>query len=174
MSTDYPAVPPMPSGMPGQPSQRKRRARWPWLVGVAAVIVLASAIAIPLSLTAAAEAAEREAAAEAAREAAAAEEARLAMFTDARTACGIGGMSTVTTLDGGEALEMWRVTKFDGPTYATMVCVLEELGAPASVEVAIGQTRALDGRQSDAWDGFEASWTYHPDNGASILIEHAD
>jgi hypothetical protein len=32
------------------------------------------------------------------------------------------------------------------------------------------QTRALDGRQTDAWAAFEASRTYHPDDGLDVLI----
>jgi hypothetical protein len=32
------------------------------------------------------------------------------------------------------------------------------------------QTRALDGRQSETWEDFSASWTYHPDNGLDVLI----
>jgi hypothetical protein len=49
-------------------------------------------------------------------------------------------------------------------------CVLTELGAPQSVVAAVGQTRALDGRQSSEWDGFEASYTYHPDSGMQMVI----
>ena len=33
-----------------------------------------------------------------------------------------------------------------------------------------GATRALDGRQQASWDGFEASWTYHPDNGLTLIL----
>lgn len=35
----------------------------------------------------------------------------------------------------------------------------------------IGTTRAMDGRQEGSWDGYVASWTDHPDDGLSILIE---
>ena len=69
---------------------------------------------------------------------------------------------------------MLRVTKYDGITYDALECFLRQLGAPDAIEAAIGQTRALDGRQSDSWDGFDISWSYHPDSGASIVIEHAD
>jgi hypothetical protein len=49
-------------------------------------------------------------------------------------------------------------------------CVLGALGAPASVIAQIQGTRALDGRQSATWDGFSASWTYHPDDGLDAVI----
>lgn len=57
--------------------------------------------------------------------------------------------------------------------YADVQCALKELGAPESTLTAMGQTRALDGRQSDEWDGLEASWRYHPDDGLDVIIEFA-
>jgi hypothetical protein len=48
--------------------------------------------------------------------------------------------------------------------------VLRELETPAYVTEQIGQTRALDGRQTATWGDFEASWTYHPDNGLNLVI----
>lgn len=77
-------------------------------------------------------------------------------------------------LDGGESMQLTRVTKYDGPTYSQMTCVLNSLDAPAAIEAEISQTRALDGRQTYEWDGSSISWSYHPDDGASVLIEHAD
>ena len=52
--------------------------------------------------------------------------------------------------------------------------MLNKLDAPQSVASKIGQTRALDGRQADEWDGYEISWSYHPDDGASIVVERQD
>jgi type II secretory pathway pseudopilin PulG len=172
MSAETPQ-PPLP-GMSAQeaasqPPPRRRRPIWPWIAGAVAIVVLAAAIAIPVSVAAAQRAEdERQAAA-----AEAAEQERLEMFETATQRCGINTLSTVRILDSGESIELDRVTKHDGPSFSNLECMLAHLKAPQSVEVAIGQTRALDGRQSDSWDGFEASWTYHPDDGASLLIEHA-
>lgn len=55
-------------------------------------------------------------------------------------------------------------------SYTQVTCYLRELGAPDYVTTHMDQTRALDGRQSDSWGEFEASWTYHPDDGLDILI----
>lgn len=49
-------------------------------------------------------------------------------------------------------------------------CVLEELDAPSSVSAKMEQTRALDGTQTDDWDEYEISWTYHPDDGYSVIV----
>jgi hypothetical protein len=58
----------------------------------------------------------------------------------------------------------------DGLGTEAIGCVLNALGAPESVQQQVWTTRALDGRQSATWSGFSASWTYHPDNGADIII----
>jgi len=49
---------------------------------------------------------------------------------------------------------------------------LRELGFPGSTEARIGNTRALDGTlTAESSTDLEASWTYHPDDGLSIVIE---
>jgi hypothetical protein len=53
----------------------------------------------------------------------------------------------------------------------TEACVLDYLKVPGAVRAHIEGTRALDGRQTDSWEGFTAAWTYHPDNGLDITIE---
>ncbi|MGO2634635.1 MAG: hypothetical protein ACTII7_10220 [Galactobacter sp.] len=62
----------------------------------------------------------------------------------------------------------------DGITYDDVTCLFEKTGARDSMMDKIGQTRALDGRQEDAWGGFKASWTYHPDDGLNLVIEIQD
>lgn len=153
---------------------RKKRPVWPWLIA-GAVIVIGAAIAIPVSLNVAADNARAEAAQQAADEAAAAEQARLDRFRNELLRCGVASKkagSNVEILDGGEAVEMLRVSKYDGPPFSGLTCLLDRLDAPSSVESEIGQTRALDGRQQDEWDGFSIAWSYHPDDGVSVLIKH--
>jgi hypothetical protein len=53
-------------------------------------------------------------------------------------------------------------------------CTLDALNAHTSTLSKINQTRALDGRQDDHWGGFEASWTYHPDDGLNLVVEIQD
>lgn len=55
-------------------------------------------------------------------------------------------------------------------SFSDVSCVLTELSAPESVIARMNSTRALDGMQSATWDGFEASWTYHPDDGLDLII----
>lgn len=44
-------------------------------------------------------------------------------------------------------------------------CVTKKLAVPTYVLTRIGNTTSLAGQQSASWDGMEASWTFHPDNG---------
>ncbi|TWH27335.1 hypothetical protein L600_000200000010 [Isoptericola variabilis J7] len=57
-----------------------------------------------------------------------------------------------------------------GVEYLTVACVLTSLDTPARVVELMDKTRALDGRQSDTWDSFTATWSYHPDTGLDLLI----
>lgn len=49
-------------------------------------------------------------------------------------------------------------------------CFLKEVHISDSVKAEMWSTRALDGRQSGEWDGFKASWKYHPDSGLDIVV----
>ncbi|WP_298040388.1 hypothetical protein [uncultured Microbacterium sp.] len=49
-------------------------------------------------------------------------------------------------------------------------CVFEELPVPAFVQTNIRSVTASSGRLSETWDGYEATFGYHPDNGANIVI----
>jgi hypothetical protein len=53
-------------------------------------------------------------------------------------------------------------------------CVLAALAAPTSVTARMDSTRALDGMQTATWDGYSASWTYHPDDGLDLIITESD
>lgn len=57
-----------------------------------------------------------------------------------------------------------------GVGYATVACVLSQLGTPERVTQTMDSARALDGRLIDSWDSFSASWSYHPDTGLNLLI----
>ncbi len=54
---------------------------------------------------------------------------------------------------------------------ATSGCVLGELNVPDSTRDLVDATTSLMGRQTDTWDDYEMSWSYHPDNGLNAVIE---
>lgn len=60
---------------------------------------------------------------------------------------------------------------YDPLLVQNLVEAMRELGFPSSVAARIGNTRALDGTLTADGAGVTASWTYHPDDGLSIVIE---
>lgn len=59
-------------------------------------------------------------------------------------------------------------------TFGELLCLQTELHMTQAVIAHMGDTRALDGRQEDSWEGFTASWTYHPNSGLDAIIRTAD
>jgi hypothetical protein len=94
-----------------------------------------------------------------------------APLRDASTVCGAGTLAdddhTLVVDMAGEELGT-GVASIDD-----VLCVLDELESPRSVIVRMQSTRALDGMQSTTWAGFEATWTYHPDDGLDVIVTHA-
>lgn len=89
---------------------------------------------------------------------------------EAADACGMGSQT-----NGFDIADEGRTVILDnGLTEVSaddIWCMLDELDAPASVQALMESTRALDGRQTDEWDTFTASWTYHPDDGLDVILE---
>lgn len=68
---------------------------------------------------------------------------------------------------GGEGTNVANVEDAD----LALTCLLDELDTPDSTRSKIQSTTAVQGRQEDSWGDYEASWTYHPDNGLDLIIE---
>jgi hypothetical protein len=93
-------------------------------------------------------------------------------LAEAVTACNPPGEDGVRLEDGGRSLmiDTKGDVDTDGATPNTLICAMEYLKAPGAVIEHMDSTRALDGRQTDSWAGFEAGWTYHPDDGVNMVI----
>lgn len=76
--------------------------------------------------------------------------------------------------DEGKTLSIDTMGEEDwsGASYEDLMCVLDnqKLGVPDYITQAVLNTRAIDGRQSDEFDGISMSWSYHPDNGMDITF----
>jgi len=57
-----------------------------------------------------------------------------------------------------------------GDSLVEVYCSLAIVGAPDYVFDLIATTRALDGRQTESWGEFRASWSYHPNSGLQLVI----
>jgi hypothetical protein len=86
--------------------------------------------------------------------------------------CGVETNRWIDVGDEGMSLSMQSLgEESSGAEFEDVFCMLDELDTPDSVLNRINTTRALDGRQTADWDGFSASWGYHPDNGLDIVID---
>ena len=95
-------------------------------------------------------------------------------ITAATEACGVENSQYIVVGDEGQSVSMDSVgDESEGADYADILCVLSELDVPDSVLNRINSTRALDGRQTADWNNLTASWGYHPNSGANIIIEGA-
>jgi hypothetical protein len=90
--------------------------------------------------------------------------------------CGIRYDDGAQLGDGGQSLTLDSQGEedFDGLTYDSVKCVLKDLDVPDATINLIETTRALDGRQTGSWDGIDATWSYHPDNGVNVTLVDSD
>lgn len=84
------------------------------------------------------------------------------------------GCTTTVIEDNGASLSFdTEGEDLDDTSNATldeMVCWLGALDTPSYIIDKMDSTNSLAGMVSDDWDGYEASWTYHPDNGMDLTI----
>jgi hypothetical protein len=76
--------------------------------------------------------------------------------------------------DGGDSISIDGKGAEDyvgGAEMADIACILRELNVTDAVISRLDSTRALDGRQEGNWEGYTASWGYHPDSGLDMVIE---
>lgn len=90
-------------------------------------------------------------------------------FQDALSTC--AASSGVQVSDNGTTLsvDMKGETDYTGASYTETLCLIDAVGTPGYVSDAMMTTTAMDGRQHDTFDGIDVSWSYHPDNGLSVL-----
>lgn len=102
---------------------------------------------------------------------------------------GSGGKKDFHDMYGDIAAESWCTIASDGSymkidtnpyniddyidttAYYKIKTINSDLGFSSALFEEMGQTRALDGRQSDSNDKYEVSWSYHPDNGLEVMYK---
>jgi hypothetical protein len=77
--------------------------------------------------------------------------------------------------DAGKTLRIDTLGEEDstGADASTVTCILSRLKTPTAVISHMNSTPAPDGQQQDQWEGFTASWTYHPDHGMDLVLRKA-
>ena len=94
-------------------------------------------------------------------------------FKSAMTNCDVVDSLGFTLAEDNQSLVFDGSGKTDyiGGDFSDLVCVLNELKAPATVESRMLSTNSLMGVQNAEWDGITVSWSYHPDNGLDANLE---
>ncbi|CAN2190434.1 hypothetical protein MCEJIRE27_00510 [Candidatus Nanopelagicaceae bacterium] len=94
-------------------------------------------------------------------------------FNSAMSNCDVIDASGFTLAEDNQSLVFDGSGKSDyfGGDFSDLVCVLNELKAPATVESRMLSTNSLMGVQNAEWDGISVSWSYHPDNGLDANLE---
>lgn len=64
--------------------------------------------------------------------------------------------------------------KFDFDATEDVMVIIDYLGLPDSLFDEMCQTNALMGRQTETYDCYEVSWSYHPDNGLDVVFKLVD
>ncbi len=139
------------------PVKAKRKPRTVIIISAIALVIVAIAVVAGVMLK---TSADKQAL----------EEFRSGQFSKAALGCQVP-VDTFQVMDDSNAIDFTRASKLDGANIDEVYCFLDKLNAPESLESKIGQTRALDGTQTASWGEFEASWTYHPDDGLNLLVE---
>lgn len=83
------------------------------------------------------------------------------------------GASGVSLGDEGHSLVLDGKGDDDlnGISVERQACVLSAVEVPDATLNLMSTTRALDGRQTADWDGYTATWTYHPDTGLNLTLQ---
>ena len=172
-------IEPSPQAGDQQPRAREPRnfPRWLTITSLAlngALFLGLVGVGIPVVVTTVAQAQERAAdEAQAAADIEAAEYRKRNLFRRAAIECDSSPTNGVVVLTGGAGLDIDGAAGFlgSGAAFPDQQCILDELGAPATVASRMQGTRALDGTQEAEWDDIIVRWTYHPDNGLDSVIE---
>jgi hypothetical protein len=82
--------------------------------------------------------------------------------------------SQYIAVDAGGLVMEGEGDESPGAPVADIMCVLGELGIPDSVVTRISNTNSTMGLVEGSWADYEATWSYHPDNGLFIHVVVTD
>lgn len=78
--------------------------------------------------------------------------------------------SPYVTVDEGGLVMEGLGDESSGVSVSAIVCILEELDIPDTVLTRISNTNSTMGLVDGSWGDYDATWSYHPDNGLFIHV----
>lgn len=92
---------------------------------------------------------------------------------DANVNCDVVDASGFTLAEDNQSLTFDGSGNEDylGGDFSDLICVIDELQAPSTIQSRMQGTNSLMGVQNGEWDGISISWSYHPDNGLDANLE---
>ena len=80
-----------------------------------------------------------------------------------------------TTLSSDKkSITVDSINKFDLDSMLDIDTIINELGLPNSLYDEMCYTNALMGRQTETYEYYEVSWSYHPDNGLDVIFKYIE
>lgn len=97
-------------------------------------------------------------------------------FESAAESCNASNTDGISLGDEGSSItiDTQGEDESSGASFDDAACILNALNVSDSVISQIDDTSAMDGRQTASWEGVDASWTYHPDNGMKLILTEAE
>jgi hypothetical protein len=97
---------------------------------------------------------------------------RSTVFVDVLKDCNLKDDANSEIADEGYTLTVESRGEEDstGLYYDDLTCILDKINTPRAVISHFQQTTSMDGRQTESWDDFTLSWSYHPNRGADFVV----
>lgn len=86
---------------------------------------------------------------------------------DDSVAIGLIGVPTDVEFDDPDA---GKLSPIGAVQLVAFACLEETLGVPAWLREAMASTRALDGVQVEEFDDYSVRWSFHPDDGMTVVV----
>lgn len=64
------------------------------------------------------------------------------------------------------------LNKYDYDAASDVLVIIKTLGLPDSLYDEMCETNALMGRQTESYEYYDVSWSYHPDNGLDVIFKY--
>lgn len=83
----------------------------------------------------------------------------------------VKGNSRITLASDGLSITVDSKNEYDYTSLLDILTIITKLKLPDSLYDAMVSTNSLMGRQSETYNAWNVSWSYHPDNGLDVIFK---